>query len=468
MPKPLKTIDMNKKTVISNLIFVIVLLLVCSCTDKAPKGIWIDLFNGENLDGWVQKGGKAIYEAKDNMIIGTTVPNTENSFLCTEKIYGDFILELEVMDDTALNSGIQFRSNAYQNGRVHGYQVEIDPTTGGYSGGIYDEARRAWLQYLAENEPGRNAYKVGKWNKYRIEAIGNSLKTWVNGMMCANIIDEADDSGFISLQVHSVNVANKPWTEGIQVKWRNIRILTENPEKYRLVSDKEIPVTVTLITNDLTEAEKTEGWKLLFDGKTTQGWRGAHMEGFPGSGWTIDPDGSLTVKTTGGGESAQGGDIVTSDEYSNFELMADVRITPGANSGIKYYVTENEKTEGSAIGLEYQILDDNLNPDAQEGIQGNRTLASLYDLIPAAANKYVCQIGQWNMVRILSKNNHVEHWLNGSKVLEYERGSDEFRKLVAVSKYKIWKNFGEAEKGRILLQEHGTPVSFRNIKIREL
>ena len=129
---------------------VVFVFLLVSCSGKESGGPWTSLFNGENLDGWVQKGGKAIYEARDNMIIGTTVPNTENSFLCTKKIYGDFILELEVLDDTALNSGIQFRSNEYQNGRVHGYQAEIDPTTGGYSGGVYDEARRAWLQYLEE------------------------------------------------------------------------------------------------------------------------------------------------------------------------------------------------------------------------------------------------------------------------------------------------------------------------------
>lgn len=459
---------MNQKSILNFLIILSLLFLACSCTRKNPKGNWTELFNGENLEGWIQKGGKAVYTAEDGMIVGTTVPDTENSFLCTEKIFSDFILELDVMVDTALNSGIQIRSNEYQNGRVYGYQVEIDPSSGGYSGGIYDEARRGWLQYLDENDPGRKAFQVGEWNHYRIEAIDNSLKTWVNGIMCANVIDEANDSGFISLQVHSVDVTNKPWTEGIQVRWRNIRIITENLDEFKTIGDKEIPVRVALVTNGLTPTERAEGWKLLFDGKTTSGWRGAQKENFPGSGWIITEDGALTVISSEGEESAAGGDILTIDEYSDFELCVDIKLTPEANSGIKYYVTENEKTAGSAIGLEFQILDDNLHPDAKEGQNGNRTMASLYDLIPASPGKYVCQVGQWNMARIISKDNHVEHWLNGSKVLEYERGSADYRKLVAISKYKIWKNFGEAAKGHILLQEHGSEVSFRNIKIREL
>lgn len=444
-----------------------VLLLTNSCTNKKSEVDWVNLYNGNNLDGWVQKGGKARYTSSDGMIIGKTVAHTENSFLCTEKLYGDFILELEVMDDTSLNSGIQIRSGTYLNGRVHGYQIEIDPTTRGYSGGIYDEARRAWLYYLPEDAEGRMAYKVGEWNKYRVEAIGQTIKTWINGEMCANLIDNADDSGFIALQVHSVDIERKPWSEGVEVKWRNIRILTENLEDHRMISEMEIPVKETSLTNSLTITEKEEGWKLLFDGQTSAGWRGAHKKSFPDYGWSIE-QGVLSVDYSGGDEAANGGDIVTIDEYSNFELALDFKITPGANSGIKYFVTEKEETGGSAIGLEYQILDDNLHPDAIEGLNGNRTMASLYDLIPADTGKRVRQTGQWNMARIVSKDNHVEHWLNGSKVLEYERGSKDYRNLVTISKYKIWKNFGEAESGHILLQDHGNIVSFRNIKIKEL
>lgn len=444
----------------------LILFLTYSCRDNQSEADWISLFNGNNLDGWVQKGGKALYTATDDMIIGTTVANTENSFLCTKKLYRDFILELEVMVDTALNSGIQIRSNEYQNGRVHGYQVEIDPSPRSYSGGIYDEARRGWLYYLEGDEEGRKAFKNGEWNKYRIEAVGGSIKTWINGAMCANLIDDADDSGFIALQVHSVDIERRPWTEGIEVKWRNIRILTENCEDHRIITEKEIPVEETSLTNNLTVAEKEEGWKLLFDGETSAGWRGAHKELFPEYGWTIR-DGVLSVDSSGGAEAAHGGDIVTIDQYSDFELQADFKLTPGANSGIKYYITEIEETSGSAIGLEYQILDDNLHADATQGREGNRTLASLYDLIPADQNKRVRQVGQWNMARIISKDQHVEHWLNGSRVLEYERGSEEYRDLVAISKYKVWENFGEAESGYILLQDHGDLVSFRNIKIKE-
>jgi hypothetical protein len=284
--------------------------------------------------------------------------------------------------------------------------------------------------------------------------------------MCANLIDDADYSGFIALQVHSVDIERRPWTEGIEVKWRNIRILTENCEDHRIITEKEIPVEETSLTNNLTVAEKEEGWKLLFDGETSAGWRGAHKELFPEYGWTIR-DGVLSVDSSGGAEAAHGGDIVTIDQYSDFELQADFKLTPGANSGIKYYVTEIEETSGSAIGLEYQILDDNLHADATQGREGNRTLASLYDLIPADQNKRVRQVGEWNMARIISKDQHVEHWLNGSRVLEYERGSEEYRDLVTISKYKVWENFGEAESGYILLQDHGDLVSFRNIKIKE-
>jgi hypothetical protein len=218
--------------------------------------------------------------------------------------------------------------------------------------------------------------------------------------------------------------------------------------------------------NTLTEAERAAGWRLLWDGRTGSGWRSAKGGEFPKQGWEMK-DGVLSVVETGGAESRAGGDIVTVESFPAFELQVDFRLTPGANSGIKYYVdTELNKAEGSAIGLEYQLLDDARHPDAKQGREGNRTLASLYDLIPAPATKPTRPIGEWNTARIVSDGRHVEHWLNGAKVLEYERGSEEYRRRVAGSKYKVWPAFGERPAGNILLQDHGNRVDFRNVKIR--
>lgn len=219
--------------------------------------------------------------------------------------------------------------------------------------------------------------------------------------------------------------------------------------------------------NSLSAEERAEGWRLLFDGTSTDGWRNAHADSFPDKGWAVR-DGELIVLESGGGEAAHGGDIVTVDEYGDFELQLDFKLTAGANSGVKYFVTEKVGTpgRGSAIGLEYQLLDDDRHPDAKMGIGGNRTTGSLYDLIAAPTDKRVAAVGEWNTARIVSKGRKVEHWLNGSKLLEFERGSDHFRKLVAGSKYKEFKAFGEAESGHILLQDHGNTVHFRNIKIK--
>jgi hypothetical protein len=224
--------------------------------------------------------------------------------------------------------------------------------------------------------------------------------------------------------------------------------------------------------NTLTTQEKKDGWKLLFDGKTTNGWRGAYKDKFPEKGWNIT-DGQLTIQQSDGSESQSFGDIVTDGEYSDFDLMFDFKLTEGANSGLKYFVVEESpKPKGSAFGLEFQVLDDDKHPDAKMGRNGNRTVGSLYDLIPASGKK-ANAIGEWNTGRVLSKGKHVEHWLNGKKVVEYERGSEQFRELVAMSKYKAPEynahgRFGEAAKGHILLQDHGNRVFYRNMKIKAL
>lgn len=430
--------------------------------DKAP---WIRLFDGKTLDGWTTKGGDAEYRVEDPAIIGTTKHDTPNTFLTTEKMYDDFILELDYKVDPSMNSGIQIRSNSlenYRDGRVHGYQVEIDPSERAWSGGIYDEARRGWLFPLTNNKKAQEAFKQNEWNTYRIEAIGDTIQTWINGVPAANLIDDKTASGFIGLQVHSIGEEDP---EGTEIMWKDVKILTENLDQYNM----DNPLEPVITKNNLTTGEKEDGWEMLWDGETTNGWRGARLDEFPEKGWVIE-DGELIVLSSGGAESAAGGDIVTEELYEDFELKADFKLTEGANSGIKYYVdTDINKGPGSSIGLEYQILDDENHPDAKLGNhEGSRTLASLYDLIQADPDKPVNPVGEWNTAHIISKGPHVEHWLNGVKVLEYERKSDAFRKLVSESKYTKWPNFGELEKGRILLQDHGDRVAFKNIKIKPL
>ena len=226
-------------------------------------------------------------------------------------------------------------------------------------------------------------------------------------------------------------------------------------------------MTSTNNKNTLTAAERQAGWVLLFDGKTSSGWRGAYKDAFPTEGWRIE-NGEMVVVKADGAESRNGGDIITLEQYADFELELEAKLTRGANSGVKYFVTERlPKSPGSAIGLEFQLLDDDVHPDAKLGKNGNRTIGSLYDLI-TAQNKKASPIGEWNQVRIVSKNKKITHWLNGVKVVEYERGSPAFRELVAASKYKDYAGFGEAEKGHILLQDHGDEVHYRHIKLRKL
>ncbi len=449
------------------------LLLALLTTGPATHGQsagWINLFDGKTLKGWEKVAGTASYAVENGMIVGTTAIGSPNTFLITEKEYGDFVLELEVkIADTTANSGIQFRSKydpaGYNGkGKVFGYQYELDPSSRRWTGGIYDESRRDWLYPLSLNTAAQSAFRLNEFNKVRVECTGFEIKTWINGVPAAYVFDTVTTKGIIALQVHSIG--NNQQYAGEKIWWRNIRIKTTN------ITPTPFPKGIYVLNNKsnyLTSYEKESGWKLLFDGNTTTGWRGAYKDSFPANGWQLK-DGTLTVFSSEGREAANGGDIVTTEQFKAFDLSFDFKLTPGANSGVKYFVTLAENNTGSAIGLEYQVLDDTLHPDAKLGRDGNRTLASLYDLIKAnKQSRFIHQPGGWNTGRIIVyPNNHVEHYLNGIKVLEYERGSQAFRDLVAISKYKVWNNFGEAKQGHILLQDHGNEVSYRSIKIRVL
>jgi len=220
--------------------------------------------------------------------------------------------------------------------------------------------------------------------------------------------------------------------------------------------------------NRLSNAEKLSGWQLLWDGETTKDWRSAYSETFPEKGWQIK-DGVLTVLDSAGAGPVRGGDIITIDTYSVFELSVEYKLAPGANSGIKYFVyPQNSGEEQPLVGLEFQLLDDASHPDAQQGTGGNHTQASLYDLIPAE-NKSANPPDTWNHARIVVRiNGEVEHWLNGVRVVAFNRFSQAFKALIQHSKYKEYENFGQIPEGHILLQDHGDVVYFRNIKIRKL
>lgn len=271
------------------------------------------IFDGKTLAGWVQRGGKAEYEVAEGCVVGTTVKNTPNSFLCSEKSYGDFILELEVQADSKLNSGIQVRSECLDRetavehgtkllkipaGRVHGYQVEVDSSpTRRWSGGLYDEGRRAWLFPLDKSKEAGAAYRIGEWNKYRVECVGDSLRTWINGVPAADLVDSMTLSGLIGLQVHSAK------DEGLPVRWRNLRL------------------------QDLGK----HVWKPLWDGRTLNGW---HVIGQ--GDWKIE-DGAIHAKHAA--DVGDFGHLVTDAKFSDFTVRLKYKSIKG-NSGLYFRIEE--------------------------------------------------------------------------------------------------------------------------------
>jgi hypothetical protein len=453
-----------KRSKICTVLLLTILTVSTTYAQKSKDG-WQSLFNGKDLSGWKQLNGKATYEVKDGAIVGTSMMDTPNSFLTTEKDYGDFILECELKVDNKLNSGIQIRSLSkpdYMNGRVHGYQVEIDPSDRAYSGGIYDEARRGWLYPLDINPEGKKAFKKEQWNKYRIEAIGNTIRTFVNDVPVAYLVDDMTPSGFICLQVHSIGKDQSK--DGTQVSWKNIRIKTTNLKPSPAINIR----IVNMIPNSIADAEKKDGWKQLYDGKTVDQWRAYGGTDFPSKRWSYN-DGTITIAKSDGSET--GNDIVTKQLYGPaFEFQFEFKLTEGANSGVKYFVDQKFNSGGkSGIGCEFQVLDDEKHPDAKKGKDGNRTIGSLYDVITSQkpANS-VKKIGEWNQGRIVvTKDGTVQHFLNNYKVVEYVRGSQAFKDLIAGSKFKDFEGFGMSEKGHLLLQDHGDNVSFRSLKIKE-
>ena len=390
------------------------LLLSTSVSALAGDTGWIDLFDGKTLDGWVQRGGKASYQVENGVIVGSSTPNTPNSFLCTERHYSDFVLELDFKVEKELNSGIQIRSNSlesYKEGRVHGYQVEIDPSDRAWSAGIYDESRRGWLFKLDNNEEARKAFKQGEWNHFRVVAIGDSIKTWINGVPAADLKDDMTASGFIALQVHGVGERTDP----LQVRWCNIRL------------------------QDLGD----DAWIPLFDGKSLEGWQANENEE------------SIAVKdgtiVAGGGPRAHLFYVgpVENHDFKNFQFKAEVMTEPGSNSGI-FFHTEMAK---GRLNKGYEAQIDNSHSDP-------RRTGSLWDIVdidpsPVSDNEWFTYFIQVDGKRILLK-------VNDKTTVDYTEPENPERP--------------EGRKGRVLsggtfaLQAHDPKsiVYFKNIMVKPL
>jgi len=364
---------MGKRWISGWFLLVVLLFAVC-CPLKAGEDVgWQALFDGKTLAGWKQLGGKALYKVEDGVIVGSSVRGTPNSFLCTEKNYGDFVLEFEVKVDSTLNSGVQIRSHSlkdYKKGRVHGYQVEIDPSNRAWSGGIYDEARRDWLDDLKDNEPARKAFKNGQWNHYRVEAVGDSMKTWVNGVAAADLVDSMTLSGFIGLQVHS-SKSEEPLT----VRWRNLRI-------------KDLGRHI---------------WKPIFDGKSLQGW---HT--LPGGKWEVEN--GVIVGTSSKSEKRHGL-LVTDRRYGDFTARLKFKAVKG-NSGFYFRADEVESNVG-VHGFQAEI-------DATNDVGGLYETGGRAWVVkpkPEDVKKWF-KPQQWNEMTVSAHGRRIVVHVNGRKTAE--------------------------------------------------
>jgi hypothetical protein len=342
------------------------------------------IFDGKTLEGWVQRGGQAEYKVEDGCIVGTTVVGTPNSFLCTKKEYGDFILELELKADARLNSGIQIRSLCFDSptkfqhgaqtinipaGRVHGDQVEVeDKPSRRWAGGLYEEGRRGWLQHLEGNEPARQAFKFGEWNAYRIACVGGSIKTWVNGVPAADLVDATTLKGFIALQVHGHPEG------GLQVRWRNLRL------------------------QNLGEHE----WRPLWNGRN---FDGAHIIGK--GNWKIE-DG--VIHATHPKEEKEFGHLVTDQTFSDFIMRLKYKAVKG-NSGLYFRI--EEKGFSGVSGFQAEI-------DAEKDAGGlYETNGRAWVSQPSPENvKQWFRPQDWNTMTVSAQGKRIVVDVNGMKSAE--------------------------------------------------
>lgn len=405
-------------------------VVVLAASLPAAEENWIDLFDGKTLTGWVQKNGYATYTVEEGTIVGRTADGSPNSFLCTEKDYGNFELVFEVKVDNELNSGVQIRSqttDGSNHGRVNGPQVEIEAggENGAEAGYIYGEATgRGWLTPAERLQPHKH-FRDGAWNRFRILADGPRIQTWINDVAIEDLTDEAifetHPRGFIGLQVHGIRKGTGPY----QVAWRNIRLrrLPETPRP----------------ANVLTAAEEQQGFQLLFNGRDLEGWKHS-------GNWTVEEG---AIARTG-----RGGSLVYAERNipDDFELRFEWKVAEGSNSGVYYRPTQ----------YEYQILDNARHPD---GKNPRTSAASLYFCM-APAYDATRPVGEWNEARIVCKGSVIQHWLNGQKVIDFDYNDPKWSFEVEL----LRQRGGDltARGAHLSLQDHGDPVWYRSLRLREI
>lgn len=403
-------------------------LSVSSFAQQSATDNWQSLFNGKDLTGWQILNAQYTVEVENGMLVGRTGSGQDNGYVCTTQQFGDFILELEFKTDLLLdNTGIQIRSLStpeYKNGRVHGFQIQVEnrpPHQSQWNGAQYDEAGRGFL-YIIEDDPKRQkAYKQNQWNRIRIEAIGTSTRVWINGISISHVIDDDILKGMICFQLHGGALVAARGQQSFYV--RNMRIQTEN---LKATPFDDIPVA-NYVPNTLSGQEKSQGFELLFDGKSDKNWRGVASKTIPTNAWKIE-DGAITIAAPTGGTSQAV--AMTEKQYGPFELKFDFKIHGNDGiAGIGYYSDGKATTKRDALYGKFAI-----------------------DSYKHRAKVERDMWREWNLGVIKAfPDNRVEYWLNGYKIQEYYRNAD------------------QASKGTIILDALGTDtVSYRSIKIREL
>jgi len=364
---------------------------------------FVPLFDGKTLEGWTRLGGVAKYTVENGEIVGSAVPNTPNSFLCTKKHYGDFVLEYEFKVSPVLNSGVQIRSNSfkeYKSGRVHGYQVEIDPSGRAWTAGIYEEGRRGWLNPLKGNPKARKAFKQNEWNKVRVEAIGDSLKTWLNGVPAADLVDSMTLSGFIGLQVHGVGKKKslKTWLNGVPAA--------------DLVDSMTLSGFIGLQVHGVGKKKDRLGeqvrWRdLRIKDMGIPTW----LKGFstlPGGKWEV-VDGVLV----GSSQRSEGrhGLLISDAKYTDFTIRLQYKAVAG-NSGFYF---RSEKVKG-AVGVHgFQAEIDAANDVGGLYETGGR--AWVVKTEPKAIEKFF-KPGQWNWMTVSAHGRRIVVHVNNVKTAE--------------------------------------------------